>query len=412
MTNNRLKSTNSEKTNLTKIMVNTPHYYINNFPTVTDDLSDDDLSDVEKVLAGSGAKDLYSALSKVLKELNKPTTLNFLIKNVASEVVGQAFEIAFDPVTEQFKIDGEAIVGVVGKTATDKAVTAILTALGVGTGIVGVVVGGAARYLIWDALSETTEAEAIASFIDDVIQYVRGPVPVDIQIVDTNGNVLAGALYEEDIDETTEYEAITALIQQSQISSVIPQVGANRIRVVEKTIISPQVREYRLYNGALVDEISQTFDISKFDLLFLGTKNEPNTNGQIYAPLLFGESPFLFGSTDNQFFVPLPDTNGNIQPVGLYLGDIILGTDSEDRLDAFQAFGERVGLDRFSQKQKVLLLGLDGDDIIDGNVDDDFIVGGEGNDTINGGFGTDIAIFSDDFENYEKGELLCLHYLN
>ncbi|MBE7386303.1 MAG: tandem-95 repeat protein [Leptolyngbya sp. SIO1E4] len=394
-----------------------PIYYPGELPIITGNT--ESLNDA---LTGAGSDGLIAALSEQFdvakSQPGDSISLKFLknaTQSTASNFLAQGVEIAYDGSLDDFTISGRTVTDILGGAAINTALSstatlALLSVLGPGA-VVGVAAAtgiAVVSSLVWSAISDATEVDDyIAEFIDEILVSARGDVPIDFQILDPNGNLLGGALYEEDIDETTEYEAITKLIQQSQTNSVIPQLtaGVNTIRAVEQTILSPKEREYRLYNGALVDEISEIFEISKFDLLLLGEKNEPNTNGQIYAPLLFDEGSFLFGATDNQFFVPLPDINGNVQPVGLYLGDIIFGTAGEDRLDAFQAFGERAGLDRFSQKQKVLLLGLDGDDTIDGNVDDDFIVGGEGNDTINGGPGTDVAIFSDDFDNYEPSLL-------
>ena len=382
-------------------MADTPIYYVNNFPTITGDIGA-----IEDKLAGEGSNLLVSSLSEYLKVGRESTTLNFLTKSTASEFVGQTVRIVFNPDTAQYQVDGKVVVNIAGGAATDAVVagvlSAVLSALGVGTSVVGVtaVAVGLASFWLWDALSEETDSdEEIASFIDNVIKSVRGPVPVDVQIVDTNGNVLGGVLFEEDVDQAAEFEAIKKLLGRTLLTSFPDiSIGKDRIKVVEKTRFSPQEKEYKVYDGRFVDAISQELGIAKEELLGLGQENSPNTNAQIYyeSPT-FNPKSFVFTSDENRFFVPLPDTSGGVAPVGLHPGNIISGSSGDDTLDAFQDRDP----DLLFTEQNILLLGLEGNDIINGNVEDDIIVGGKGNDTIDGGFGEDIVIFSDRFKNYD-----------
>jgi hypothetical protein len=382
-------------------MADTPIYYVNNFPTITGDIGA-----IEDKLAGEGSNLLVSSLSEYLKVGRESTTLNFLTKSTASEFVGQTVRIVFNPDTAQYQVDGKVVVNIAGGAATDAVVagvlSAVLSALGVGTSVVGVtaVAVGLASFWLWDALSEETDSdEEIASFIDNVIISVRGPVPVDVQIVDTNGNVLGGVLFEEDVDQAAEFETIKKLLGRTLLTSFPDiSIGKDRIKVVEKTRFSPQEKEYKVYDGRFVDAISQELGIAKEELLGLGQENSPNTNAQIYyeSPT-FNLKSFVFASDENSFFVPLPDTSGGVAPVGLHPGNIISGSSGDDTLDAFQDRDR----DLLFNRQNVLLLGLDGNDTINGNVEDDIIVGGKGNDTINGGSGKDVAIFSDALENYK-----------
>jgi VCBS repeat-containing protein len=382
-------------------MADTPIYYVNNFPTITGDIGA-----IEDKLAGEGSNLLVSSLSEYLKVGRESTTLNFLTKSTASEFVGQTVRIVFNPDTAQYQVDGKVVVNIAGGAATDAVVagvlSAVLSALGVGTSVVGVtaVAVGLASFWLWDALSEETDSdEEIASFIDNVIKSVRGPVPVDVQIVDTNGNVLGGVLFEEDVDQAAEFEAIKKLLGRTLLTSFPDiSIGKDRIKVVEKTRFSPQEKEYKVYDGRFVDAISQELGIAKEELLGLGQENSPNTNAQIYyeSPT-FNPKSFVFTSDENRFFVPLPDTSGGVAPVGLHPGNIISGSSGDDTLDAFQDRDP----DLLFTEQNILLLGLEGNDIINGNVEDDIIVGGKGNDTINGGLGEDIFVFSDRFKNYD-----------
>ena len=414
---------NSKRTNLTETMVNTPVYYINNFPVVTVNDTLDPLlfrtGAKDPLLVGTGANVLVSSLSEVLKVGRESTTLNFLIKNTASEFVGQTVQVIFDPDTEQYKVNGKVIVNVAGSVAidalvavtTDALVKAVLTALGAGAGIAAVTaVGvGLASFTIWTALfADTSGVEAIANFIDDVIIPIRiddviipirGPVPVDIQIIDSNGSVLGGALFEEEVDQSAEFEAIKKLLGRTSSTSFPDiSIGRDSIKVVEKTIFFPQERNYKVYDGRFVDAIAQELRIAKEDLLRLGQGNSPNKNAQIYYESTnFNPKSFVFASDENRFFVPLPNTTGEISPVGLNPGNIISGSSGNDTPDVFKTRNASL----LFTEQNVLLLGLEGDDIINGNIEDDIIVGGEGNDTINGGVGEDIVIFSDLFENYD-----------
>jgi len=286
---------------------------------------------------------------------------------------------------------GGVVLDVVGTAAVATAVTSLL-----GPGVILALSAGQFAFtssLIWSAVKAASELD------DDIINLIDGTVPVDIQIVDQNNNVIGGALFKEGLSKEQELEAIQQLLGRTLLTS-FPNIsiGRDRIRVVENTSFLPREKEYKVYDGRFVDAISQELGIAKEELLGLGQENSPNTNAQIYyESTILNPKSFVFASDENRFFVPLPDTIGGVAPVGLHPGNIISGSSGDDTLDAFQDRDP----DLLFTEQNILLLGLEGNDIINGNVEDDIIVGGKGNDTIDGGFGEDIVIFSDRFKNYD-----------
>jgi hypothetical protein len=383
-------------------MVSTPVYYINNFPTVT----------VNDRIVGIGSDILVESLSERLKVLNKPTILNFLIQNVASQFVGQSVEVALDPITEQFKVNGEVVVGVIGQTATDVAVTAILAALGVGTGIVGITIGAVATELIWSSLSETTNGdEVIANLIDIVIRSLRGKVPVNPQILDANGNVLGGAIYKENINQVEELEAIKKLLDwatQGGINNNFPNVvaGANKIRVIEQTFFAPEERVYELYDGVLIDVVSQSLGITKESLLSEEKRSTyaNDNNEQIYFSSSTSPESFVFASESrfrqlsNRLFIPLPTKIDEESTRILHPSNILFTNEDRNVLDAYLANDPSSPF--FNQDALLIGTGVSNDSL-KGSGGNDVFIGGKGNDEIDGRQGgEDIAIFSDNYKNY------------
>lgn len=374
-------------------VLNPSYYSIYDTVTVTGDNST-----LDTALAGAGAAvDAFVAeLTKQLDELSSSggsKILKFLTQSgggIVSSIGSQAIEVTFDPSEGKFSVGG-VVLDVVGGAA----VTAIISFLS--PGVILALSAGQAAFtfsLIWSAVKAASELD------EDIINLIDGTVPVDIQLVDQNNNVIGGALFEEGLSEEQELEAIQKLLGRTLLTSFPDiSIGRDRIRVVEKTNFLPREKEYKVYDGRFVNSISQELGVAKEELLGLGQENSPNTNAQIYyeSTIAFNSKSFVFASDENRFFVPLPNTNGGVSPVGLHPGNIIAGSIGNDTLDAFQNRDP----DLLFAEQDILLLGLEGDDIINGNVEDDIIVGGKGNDTIDGGFGEDIVIFSDRFKNYD-----------
>lgn len=383
-------------------MANTSFYYENKFPVVTGNASF-----VNDFLVGAGANVLISSLSEVLKVGRKSTKLNFLIKNAAGEAVVQAVDVIFDPATEQFKVDGKAIVNVAGGVATDALVAGVLSALGVGASIVGVtgVVVGLAPFFIWTALSELTSTdEAIANFIDKVIRNARGAVPLDLQILDANGNVLGGAFFQESINQAAEFDAIKMLlawIKRGGIDGTFPDVvvGVNKIRAVEQTRFSPQKRVYELYDGALIDVVSQALGITSESLLSLGKESNPNNNKQIYFYDQTSSESLIFTQEKNRLFIPLPTKTDGESTKGLHPSNILISSENKNVLDAYLA--NRPSSPFFNQDALLIGTGVSNDSL-KGSGGNDVLIGGKGNDEIDGRQGgEDIAIFSDNYKNYD-----------
>ncbi|MGB6301317.1 MAG: Ig-like domain-containing protein [Rivularia sp. (in: cyanobacteria)] len=358
-----------------------------------------DNSTLDTALAGTGAS-VSAFVEELINQLDLLTssggskTLKFLVKsggNIASNIASQAIAVEFDRSKNEFSV-GEVVLDVVGTAAVAAAIVALLPTGGV---ILALTAGQSAfaSSLIWSAIRTASELD------EDIINLIDGTIPVDIQLVNQDSNVIGGALFKEGLSEEQELEAVQNLIERTILTS-FPNItiGKDRIRVVEKTNFSPREKEYKVYDGKFADAISQELGIGKEELLGLGQKNSPNTNIQIYyESSSFNPKSFVFASDENKFFVPLPDTTGVVAPMQLHPGNIISGSSGSDTLDAFKDRDR----DLLFDKQNVLLLGLEGDDIINGNVEDDFIAGGAGNDNIDGGSGEDIVIFSDRFKNYD-----------
>jgi hypothetical protein len=372
-------------------VLNPIYYATKDAVTVTSDRST-----LDTALAGAGAS-VDALVAELIDQLDSlrssggSKTLKFLIQSAGgtvSSVFSQAIEVVVDPDKDEFSVGG-VVLDVVGGAA----VTAIISFLS--PGVILALSAGQAAFtysLIWSAVKAASELD------EDIINLIDGTIPVDIQLVDQNNNVISGALFKEGLSEEQELEAIQKLLERMLTRFPDILIGGERIRVVEDTSFFPREKEYKIYDGSFVNAISQELGITKETLLGLGQENSPNTNAQIYyeSPT-FNPKSFVFASDENRFFVPLPNTTGGVSPVGLHPGNIISGSSGNDTLDAFQ---DRDSNLLFNQ-QNVLLLGLDGDDSIKGNVEDDIIVGGKGNDTIDGGSGRDIAIFSDVLENYK-----------
>ena len=394
---------NSTRIDLAETMVSTPVYYVNNFPTVT----------VDDGLVGVGADILIESLSERLKVLDKPTILSFLIKNVASEFVSQSVEVALDPITGQFKVNGEVILGV----ATDTAITAILTTLRVGTGIVGIIIGTVAAELIWDALPETEGIEAIKNLIGSVVRSARGAVPVNLQILDANGNVLGGALYKENVNQVEEREAIKMLLAwatQSGINDTFPNVlaGVNKIRAIDQTSLSPEERVYELYDGTSIDVVSHALGITKESLLTSSEKYPTygnNNNEQIYSSSSTSPESFIFvrdspfRQLSNRLFIPLPTETDEESTRTLHPSNILISSEDRNVLDAYLANDPSSPF--FNQDALLIGTGVS-DDSLRGSGGNDVLIGGKGNDEIDGRqSGEDIAIFSDNYKSYDISSL-------
>ena len=419
-----------------------PYYYsiddTVNVPGINSELGDLTGASVSSFFAALTAKINYVINSRSSGGNKKLNLLINYVGDVVSTPASQTIELDYDPFTNELSVGGVILSGTVDFLGT-AAVGTVISLLargsiiavgavgGIAVGAVGggvaLVVGGAAvTSLLWSAIKASTELD------DDIFNRIFGTTPVNIQIVDQNDKVTGGALFKDGLSEGQELEAIQKLLERTlfinyegskneqkleneelealeeflgrELLSSFPDIsiGSDRIRVVEKTSLSPRQKEYKVYDGKFVDVISQELGIPKEELLGLGQVNSPNTNAQIYyKSSTFNPKSFVFASDENRFFVPLSNTTGEVSPVGLNPSNIISGSSGNDTLDAFLNRDRALG----PIEKNLLYLGLEGDDIINGYSEDNIIAGGEGNDTIDGGPGEDIVIFSDLFENHD-----------
>ncbi|MEA5520001.1 Ig-like domain-containing protein [Limnoraphis robusta] len=367
-----------------------PKYYGNNNPTVND------LSNLEKAFIGGGSAGLLKALTEEIEKLDKnlpKLTLKFLVRIPGIDnLVAREIEIALDPNTKRYTV---------GEFIADTVVTAgvpllIASSLGIGTTVLGVAAVGTATSLVW---SEIKDAGS------DLLDIILDTVETDIQILNKNQEVIGGALFEDGLDEEDELEAIDLILGRSIINdfddpSRFPDivVGENFLRIVrDNSLTNGEDIIYKIYDGDLVDIISNEFKISQEELLSLGTEDSPNTNDQIYFYFQSNTPSYVFTSQENRFFVPLPDINGGTNVRGFHPGNIIYGTENAEVLDVFKDKNR----DPDVVTEDALILGLEGDDTLKGNLYKDFIFGGKGDDKIDGDGGEDTAFFSDNFANYD-----------
>ncbi|MBE9044933.1 M10 family metallopeptidase C-terminal domain-containing protein [Pleurocapsales cyanobacterium LEGE 10410] len=377
--------------------LNNPTYYTGNTIKITED--DSSLSALFK---GAGANVFADYLVEGIDKLKfsdvKESTLKFLTKNAAGNIVAKSFNIILNP-NGKYTVVGEAA-DLAGATAVSIAVGGALAAtVGAGASIMAAVaiVGTAAvgSTVLWNAIKEV-------DIVEDFFDNLNDTLDTNIELVDSEGNTVAGVFYEKGIDENDELQAVKQLLGRTILPD-FPDVfiGTDFIRVIDdsKTGAFDKTRDsYKIYDGELVDIIASEFDIDRQDLLFLGVEDGPNINREIQYNNLINPEKFVFANSKNRFYVPLPNVaSDGTQITGFHPGNIIYGDDSSNNLDVFE-FTNR---DLNNLNSDHLILGLNGNDTIYASTAKDFIFGGEGDDFINGNIGDDTVFFSDDFANYD-----------
>jgi hypothetical protein len=353
---------------------------------------------------GEGVDKFQAALEKEVEKLDpsfRKLTLKVLTRVPGvGNLVAREVEVAFDPEKERYTV-GEFVIDTAGTIAVGAVLTALAASVGVaGTSVLGVAAIGVGASLIWNGVKEAG---------DELLDIILGTVQTDIQILDTNNDVIGGAFIQEGLAEENELAAIEELLGQTikndlpfDNETLPPDIiaGENSIRIVRQNgFTDGENITYRVYDGELIDIISSEFDVTEEELLALGTENAPNTNEQIsFLPTLLNAPSYIFAADENRFYVPLPDTNGGTNTIGIHPGNIYYGSDSSDVIDAFEDDNNR---DPDLLSEEALMLGLAGNDTIKGNIGKDIIFGGSGNDNLDGSAGEDTAVFSDDFANYD-----------
>ncbi|PSB07989.1 hypothetical protein C7B62_18145 [Pleurocapsa sp. CCALA 161] len=381
-----------------------PEYYNLTAPV---ELTGDNTS-LGSAFIGSGVDEFQKALKKEVEKLS-PSLRKLTFKVLTrvpgvGNLVAREVEVALDPEKERYTV-GKFIIDNAGTAAVGAVLTALAASVGIaGTSVIGVAaigVGiGVGASLIWDGVKEAG---------DELLDIILGTVQTDIQILDTNNDVIGGAFIQEGLAEENELVAIEELLSQT-IKNDLPfanetlppdiLAGENNIRIVRQNgFTDGENITYRVYDGELIDIISSEFNVTEEELLALGTENAPNTNEQIsFLPTLLNAPSYVFAADENKFYVPLPDTNGGTEVTGIHPGNIYYGSNSDDVINAFEDDNNR---DPDLLSEEALMLGLTGNDTIKGNIGKDIIFGGAGNDNLDGSAGEDTAVFSDDFANYD-----------
>jgi VCBS repeat-containing protein len=384
-------------------------YYDNSgFVTITGNNGD-----IDNAFLGAATSSFVESISDTLGDLiNRPgqkSIIGILVKSITGEFIVEKIEAEFNPSTQRFELDGNDVVNIAGTSAVSAAILGISSLFPPATAFVGAsVLAAAGASYIWSSIAEGNQTlQSIADFIAEIGRSARGSVPVDIQLLGSDGSVLGGVVYEDEVSPEQELQAINdLLVKTTSTSFPNPVIGQNTIRVVERTGLFPQDRKYSVYDGKLVDAITEELGVTKDELLSFGEANSPNTNSQIYSdPKLLNAQSFVFTSDENRFFVPLPDVSGNTSLRAFHPGNIIVGDENNNNLDAF---GDTLKNKNFTN-QGFLIIGLDGDDTIKGlDVGLDVMIGGRGNDFIADSLdntstsnGKDIVVFSDRFKNYD-----------
>jgi Ca2+-binding RTX toxin-like protein len=382
-----------------------PEYYNLTAPV---ELTGDNTS-LGSAFIGSGVDEFQKALKKEVEKLDpsfRKLTLKVLTRVPGvGNLVAREVEVAFNPQKERYTV-GKFIIDTAGTAAVGAVLTAFAASVGIaGTSVIGVAaigVGiGVGASLIWDGVKEAG---------DELLDIILGTVQTDIQILDTNNDVIGGAFVQEGLAEENELAAIEELLGQTikndlpfDNETLPPDIiaGENNIRIVRQNgFTDGENITYRVYDGELIDIISSEFDVTKEELLALGTANAPNTNEQIsFLPILLNAPSYIFAADENRFYVPLPNVESvSNQVKGFHPGNIYYGTNGSDNLSVFE---NNTSFNSELETDNTLILGLEGDDFLSADVGTNFIFGGTGNDNISGIAGEDTVYFTDDFANYD-----------
>ncbi len=354
------------------------------------------LNSLEEAFTGGGASAVIDGLIETLDQLatggQPSTTFKFLTKtaggNAVSNVVTQAIVVSFDDATGKYTVN-DLVIDTLGSTAAALAIAAVLPGL---SGIAGVMIAGAASALLWSSV------DAAAT---DVINLINGTVPVDMQLLDSEGNVTGGAFYDAGLSATEQLDAARDLIIRGFSASNLPKPAEGmQIRLVEDANFSASVADtYTVYDGSVVDDLAEELGINKSVLLSFGAQNAPNKNSQIYYES--GSDSVLFANEDNELFIPVPkDDSGSTQVLGFHPSRILTGDHLPDVLVA----GEvptviNNGAEFYNPEDGWLISGGGSIDRITGSKANDALFGGDGTDFINGGKGDD-TLWGGEGEDY------------
>ena len=374
------------------------------------------LQQIDGPTIGAANSSLGKAIENTLKEVADiveetgraaSKVLRFFVKIPGvSELATREIEIKLDPNTKEYTV-GELVIDVAGGVAAGlvlaPVVAAIAPIIGIGAGIVGlsVITAGVAS-LAWSAIKEIDGVDTLLGEAQVFIDNLFGTSETEIEVVDGFGNLVGGVNYLDGLLEKEELEAIDDLLNFS-ILDTFPDISEDyliRINNVSNDGSFSETRNlYRLYDGKLVDVISNEFEIQREELLFLGNRDEPNRNIDIYFSNPIVEKTLVYANSENRFFVPLPIINSSdSEIIKFHPGNIYYGTDGGDDLSVFE---NNTSFNSELETDNTLILGLEGDDFLSADVGTNFIFGGTGNDNIAGIAGEDTVYFTDDFANYD-----------
>lgn len=370
-----------------------PFYYTGDTVEITNDPTS-----LKTLYRNAGISTFADVFVNTIDELKfkdiKKTTLKFIAKNAAGNVITKSYEVIVNPDNETFTVPGVAA-DLLGSTAVSVAVGGALT-LAVGPGA-AIIFAAAGSVFLWDAIKKDVDV------VDDFFDELNNTVDTNIELAGLDGKTIGGVFYKEGLDQDDELQAVKQLLGRTVLPD-FPDVsiGTDSIRVVNDANIdaSDEIRDtYKIYDGELVDIIASEFNIIREELLFLGAEDGPNINREIQYNNQINPEKFVFANSENRFYVPLPVANSNeIDVKGFHPGNIYYGTDGNDDISVFE---NNTSFNSELETDNTLILGLEGDDFLSADVGTNFLFGGTGNDTLTGIAGQDTVYFTDDFANYD-----------
>ncbi len=350
---------------------------------------------------GAGAAGLEDGLSAFYSGAKGTgaVTLKFLAKgNVFSTLVTSGVEILIG--------DGQVTVAGQGfdAAATAAITAAILAPFAISSLPVVAAVGISATT---GAVVSTVYSTFFEGAVDGIIDQLSGTVDIDIQLKDSDGNIIGGALFEDGFPSRIESElhgAATVLRDGSQNGLPYTITDGMEVEVITGSNTSGNVYTAfsdhilldmanmlglttRFYEQAIMNNYSTgVIHLEDENFLVAGSAGGFNFEGEFYniENILTGDTVLIgdYGSNDKNLII---GTNGDDALLSGNGGnDLIYGGYGEDNLsggegsDTLYGGGDVDALD-----------GGDGDDTLYGGGDGDTLGGGSDNDTLYGDSGND-----------------------
>ena len=352
---------------------------------------------------GAGAAGLEAGLSELYRGVNGlgAVSLKFLAKgNVFSTIVTSGVEVVIG--------DGE--VTVAGQTF-DAAATALITAailapLGIATMNVAAAVGisavtGAAVSAVYSIFVEDT--------VDQIIDTLSGTVDTDIQLKNSNGDILSGVLYKDGLESFETPGAVEELLKSPISTPEYPIASYNDTIEIFKGSNDTPWEVFKIYDPDLIKNALKLFfndNIDNFENLGNngGTGNNdryfvniPNENGS--ADLLYartvenGQQITDFSKASDQIelitnFYETADDNQTLSVHPELIAFHDSNGDFHGSLDPNNQWLVYLGNDNNNS----VLFANHNDNILFGGAGEDKLTGDKGQDFLYGGLDDDILI--------------------